>query len=343
MEEGLNFKIIFNKIKTIINYLLSKWVIISFFIVIGAILGVYLAKKTPKQYNAQSTFMINSSKGSGNLSSLLGMASSLGLGGSTGSANIENVSEIIISNRIIINTLLNKVKYRNHEIILGNYFIEKFKIRENWVLENKEYQDITFTATDIKNLSPDESLVFTLILKKIKSTISVDFEKQSGIISLSSISDDEFFSHQLTNLLIEELTTFYVNRSTQNERETFTILSNKTDSIKSLLESSEIALAKLKDNSFRTVKAIEKIQEIQLEREIGILSMMYSTSVTNVEMARVNLLQKKPFIQVIDAPISPLKVIKKSSIINAIMFSFLFGFLIVSFFIAKHEIKQALK
>ncbi len=82
---------------------------------------------------------------------------------------------------------------------------------------------------------------------------------------------------------------------------------------------------------------------MQLEREISILSVIYSTSVSNVEMARINLLQKKPFIQIIDVPILPLTVLEKSTIVMIIIYGFLFFFFIVCFFVAKSEIQKALK
>jgi len=343
MEEGLNLKKIVEKIQILIKYLLSKWKIIGVICLIGAVLGFYIGNSSITEYRAKSTFMINSSKGGGSkFSALIGMASSLGLGLGASSMNVENVSEIIISDRIVLNSLLKKQKVGDEVVKLGNYYIDKFGLREKWIEKDRPYKNYKFKGTNAYELSTEEYQISTLILERVKELLNVDYDKQSGIISISCKSKDQLFSYHLTNTLIDELTTFYVDRTTENERETFKILSSKTDSIKAVLQEAEGQLAQLKDNSYKTVKATGRLKEMQLEREIGILSVMYSTSVTNVEMARVNLLQKKPFIQVIDAPILPLKKLKKSFILYAILYGILFFFLITSFLIIRLEIKKAL-
>lgn len=343
MEEGLNFKKVVRKIKVIVNLLLSKWKSIVLISILGASLGFYIAKISVPKYNAKSTFMVSSPKGGSQLSSLLGMASSLGLGSGSSEMSIESVSEVIISDRIVLNALLHKQIIKENPTCLGNYFIETFGLRKKWQKENKPYKDFKFTGTKAFKLSNNENRLAKLVLRPVKNLLNVDFEKQSNIITISCKSVDPTFSNLFTNTLIEKLTSFYVNKATQNERETFEILTSKTDSIKTVLQESEVELAKLKDNSFKTVKAIGRLKEMQLEREIGILSVMYSTSVSNVEMARVNLLQKKPFIQIIDEPILPLTGVKKSLVISIIIWAFLFFFFTVCFLIAKTEILNALK
>lgn len=343
MEEGLNFKQVIQKIKTLTRYLISKWKAISIISVLGALIGFYIGKTSIAEYRATSTFMINSSKGGGQLSSIIGMASSLGIGLGGSSMSIENVSEVVVSDRIVLNSLLKKQKIEGKETCLGNYYIDQFGLRDKWIEKDKPYKDYKFSGSDAFNLTNEEYKLATIILGNIKGLINVDFEKQSNIVTISCKSRNQVFSFNLTKTLIDELTTFYINRTTKNERETFNILSSKTDSIKNVLQKAEVELAKLKDNSFKTVKAVGRLQEMQLEREIGILSVMYSTSVSNVEMARVNLLQKKPFIQIIDQPILPLRELKKSPVVFGIMLMVLFGFLTTLFFVVKHEVALSLK
>lgn len=344
MEEGLNFKRLIEKFGQIKNLLLSKWKVIVLVVVLGAALGGFIAKKSPTTYTSKSSFMVTSSKGGGGrLGSLLGMASSLGLGVGDGSMTVDNVSEIIVSERIVLNTLLAEVEIEGKQVKLGNYFIDSMGVADQWLEEDYKYKDIRFTSGSAYEMSPDENVIAKRIIGRVKRLLSVDFQKQTGIIRISASSEDELFSYHILPALIGELTEFYVDRKTENERETFKILVAKSDSIRAVLERTENELALLKDQSYQTVKAVNRLKEMQLEREVSILSVMYSTGVSNVEMARVNLLQETPFIQVIDQPFLPLKRVKKSFIVHGILFAFLFGFLIAGFYVVRLEIKLALK
>ena len=69
---------------------------------------------------------------------------------------------------------------------------------------------------------------------------------------------------------------------------------------------------------------------------------MYLEIVKNLEISKLTLLNQTPIIQIIDRPILPLKVEKKSKIFLGLLGAFLGGFLSLFFFVFKKLFEDAL-
>ena len=78
-------------------------------------------------------------------------------------------------------------------------------------------------------------------------------------------------------------------------------------------------------------------------RRVEVLNTMYLELIKNLELSKLTLLNQTPIINIIDKPILPLEVDKKSLLLAGILGGFLGGFLIILFFILNKLFKDALK
>ena len=79
-----------------------------------------------------------------------------------------------------------------------------------------------------------------------------------------------------------------------------------------------------------------------LMRRVEVLNAMYLEIVKNLEISKITLLNQTPIIQIIDKPILPLQIEKKSMAVLGLLGAFLGGFLSLVFFIFRKLFKDAL-
>jgi uncharacterized protein involved in exopolysaccharide biosynthesis len=108
------------------------------------------------------------------------------------------------------------------------------------------------------------------------------------------------------------------------------------------LEIAELEFAKVKDINQRIVKASGRLKELQLMRRVEVLNTMYLEIVKNLELSKITLLNQTPIINIIDKPILPLQVEKKSKTVLGLLGVFLGGFLSLIFFVFRKLFKDAL-
>jgi len=143
--------------------------------------------------------------------------------------------------------------------------------------------------------------------------------------------------------LFETLSEFYVSKTNQRQRETYTMAQNYFDSLSLELRQAEFELASLKDKNVLKVKSKGVLEELRTLRKVETLNVAYTESLKNLELSKFNLINQTPILQLIDRPVYPLKENKANIILIAfavLMLCFFFATIII---IANKIIKDALK
>ena len=140
-----------------------------------------------------------------------------------------------------------------------------------------------------------------------KALVTADYNEDSNIMSLTAATTEEVLSFELARGLYESLSNYYVNKAVEKQLKTYRIVSAKRDSVMTALRSAEYQLASFKDRGRGLVFRTDQIAEMRLQREITALAAIYAEVAKNTEVADFALRNKTPFIQVIDAPVYPLR------------------------------------
>lgn len=335
------------KIKSGYLYLLTKWILIATFGILGGVLGFTYAWFKKPVYKAVTTFVLEDTENGGGLGQYAGLASMIGIdvGGGGGIFQGDNILELYRSRTMIKKTLLTTVDYNGKSQLLVDRYIDFNKLREKW-LKRPGLSGLHFTEADPKNgLSTLKfSRLQDSVLGKIVDDIETHYldvskpDKKLSIIMTVVTSPDEFFSKTFNEQIVKNVNDFYVQTKTKKSLYNVNILQQKTDSVRSVMNGAIYSGASIADatpnlNPTRQVQRIVPMQRSQFSAETnkGILEEL----VKNLEMSKIALRKETPLIQIIDSPVFPLEKTSASKIVFMIIGGFISTILIVIFFISK--------
>ncbi|MEQ7800917.1 Wzz/FepE/Etk N-terminal domain-containing protein [Pedobacter sp. ASV1-7] len=341
-QDEISLRDIALKLKKLFNYLAGKWLIITIFCIIGAVIGYMYATWKKPVYTASTTFVIENGEGRGGMGQYAGLASMVGLDiGSSGGGIFQgdNILELYKSRTMIENTLLTAVDDNGKPKLLLNRFIEFNGLKDSW--KGTIYEGVTFdlhskdsTLTRLQN-----SILTTIIADINKNYLVVDkADKMSSIIKVDIKAKDEFFAKEFNDQIVKSVNDFYIQTKTKKSIENIKILTLKTDSVRSVMNGAIYSAAKIADatpnlNPTREVQRAAPIQRSQFNAETN--RTILGELVKNLEMSKMGLLKESPLIQVIDQPVYPLNVTALSTIKGALMGALLMGFIIIMILISK--------
>ena len=300
---------------------------------------VYKAISTPVTYTAELTFMVNEDDGGGmgGMSAILGQ---IGLGGgSRGKNNLDKILELAKSRNIIQQVIFDTVAINGKEDIMGNHIINLYDYHEKWEEDTTGLKEFLFKEADHFSRTRIHNKVLKALYRRIIGTpeilgfFSKGYSKDTGIMEFTAKTINEDLSIHLCKKVYEKLSTFYVTKTVEKQRQTFDVMLQKVDSVKKEMQGAEYGLANFKDSHAGLFTTKAKLREMQLQRDVQVLNEMYAVSLKNFEIADFTLKNKTPFIQLIDEPLAPLKPEGESVIKNLIIGVFIGGFFSISFII----------
>jgi len=316
---------------------------------IGAGVGVYRAISTPITYTAEMTFMINEDEGSdiGGIGAVLGQ---FGLGTAGGSEyNLEKIAKLAKSRRIVHAAILDSIFLDGTDDLIANHIIKRYKLEEFWKAEESIAQiDFKLSNSTPESFSRAEHLVLNKVYNMVVGTTNSEgffnlrFSEMTGILSMSTTTNVEELSIQLTKDLYESLSEFYVTKSIEKQQATFDQLDAKRDSIEALLKSKEYELASFGDRTLGVTTRVGNLRQGRIRREVSILTIMFGEATKNLETADFLLKNAKPFFQVIDNVYYPVKRNKVSKLKAGIIFGLVFVFIAILFLIIYRVVQTAL-
>lgn len=337
-----------------------NWMLIGLLIFGFLCYLMYDVYTTPVTYTAQLKFMLNDDGGGADGMSLV--LGSLGLGGmrkGKGLTGMEKILQLFKTRTVIDRSLITPAEVGNLIKPLANHIIDTYGFQDlldsygstAWKRKLEGLENYQFSDTlDVDNLDEQQQILMKIlydnvvgnsargILPMMVSTYSEDAE----IMTLTVTTKTEDLTIGLINRIYEELSGFFIDKAIEKQQKTFDILTEKNDSIQTALRGAEYSLADFKDSHRKLMTVKGTLKRTALERKVRLLTIMYGESVKNLEVADFSLRRRKPYVQIIDAPMRPLSPRVKSQK-NAIIYSILIGGVLGSMFvIARKIVRDAL-
>lgn len=302
---------------------------------------VYKAVTTPVTYEAELTFMVNEDDGGG-LGGVGAILGQFGLGGGgKGKNNLNKILELAKSRVIVQQVIFDSIDLVGKKDFLGNHLINLYAFHEEWSDDTTGLADFLFTSANLVTRNEKYALktVYNKIIggENVEGLFSNRYNEDTGIMRFNARTADEELSIKLCGVMYEYLSYFYITRTIEKQKQTFDVMLQKVDSVKSAMAAKEYQLANFLDQNRGLFTAKAKRRELELQRDVRILNEMYAVTLKNFEIADFSLKNKTPFIQLIDEPMAPLRTIKESKIKNLIIGIFL-GFIFATIIIIGRKI-----
>ena len=327
-------------IRKILLDIIKKWWIFLIIGLAGAITGFIYASKQKPVYESYLSFALDEGGSEGSGSAALGIAAQFGisLGGSQDVFTGDNILEIMLSRRVIENTLLSTDTFDNKSTTLIEYYLE------NEIYNNEKDNDksqIHFYPGESRNTFSyaKDSLLYHVFLEFKNTRITARRpDKRLNIYELLVDSHSEKFSKEFTDKLIYETNRFYTEIRSKKEKETLDILEKRVPYMKEKLDSSISTRAAIQDANLNTAFENAQVPLIKQENNAQVYAAAYAEMFKNLEVARFQYLRSIPLLQVIDAANYPMKKISQGKLKTAIIFCvisvfiFLVAFIMIDFF-----------
>ena len=340
--DEISLKELILKIQEWWRYLLSKWMIILAFGLLGGALGFWYASTKKPIYTATTTFVLEDEKlGGGGLGSLAGLASMAGVdvGSGGGIFQGDNILQLYKSRKMLQQTLLTSITVDGKVQTLLERYIQFNELNEKWQ-EKPELLKLKFKADSLIEgnvfLKPDrlrDSLITTIVNDISKSYLSVvKPDKKLSIIKVDVKAKDEIFAKAFNENIVKNVNDFYLQTKTKKSIQNVQIMQRKTDSVRAVMNGAIYSAVAVADatpnlNPTRQVQRIAPAQKAQFSAETN--KAILGSLVQNLEMSKVALMKETPLLEVIDEPIYPLQKEKFGYAKGIIFGGLLFGFLAI--------------
>lgn len=345
-SDEISLKELIIKIKEWCSFLLKKWKIITLVGFIGGLCGFFYASNQKIKYTAKITFVLEEGKGStsglGGLATLAGQFG-VDVGGSSGGGLLsgDNILLYFKSPSLAREVLLSSFDSSTNASI-ADVYANDYGLKKTWS-ENKKIGNINFPIFNVNSTYSrlQDSLLQTIINTIITSQFTVArTDKKAGFIDVSSTMQNELLAKVYCERIVQKVVDRYIHIKTQRQNATVQKLQLRVDSIANLLRQKTASGASLQNSSstmdinplYRTGTTVAVESTL---RDKTLLSTIFASVTQNLEMAKFTLNQETPVIQIVDAPVLPLKKEKVSRLKTAILGYFLFSFLLVMGLIVK--------
>ncbi len=328
----------------------QRWYVVALICLLTSGYFLYNAFQARWAYNANLTFMLNDSEkgGMGGIGSLLGQ---FGLGGGGGEGNLDKIVELSRSSRILKTALFAKATIDGREDFFANHVINAMGLHEEWKKDTSGLPNFLFTRGEFENFNRIENHATNEILglmnAKKDPLFTCGYAKLSTIFSMNFISPNEELSIQLVRKIFENLSEFYVMKTTERERQTHDVLRAQKDSVYAVMRGKEVSAARFQDFNRGLVLQSEKVKGDQMQKDAQIATLAYGEMLKQYAIADFALKNNTPFIQPIDMPTAPLER-KRDSKRKALMLGLGLGLFlsvggIIVYHIVSTSVKEALK
>ena len=310
---------------------------------IFAIIGLFVAIFSDKEYTSSVTMIpqLNESKGnSGGIAGLAAMAG-INLGDIGGSEALSPTIYPIIMQSVpfkkeLMQTL---VKFDNipQPISLYDYYINSqyqtfnfFSFLKKYTIglpvlvikairgDDKRKNEI-MKSSSLLQISQEEIGVSKLLAEKVLLSIN----QKEGIITLSASMPEAIASTQVVeaarSLLQKYITAFKINKVQQN----LDFIIERYTEAKQNCEAKRQELAVFRDANRNVISALSKTREEQLNNEYSLSFSVYSELAKQLEQAKIKVKETQPILTVIEPAVVPMQKSKPNRPLILIVFVFM--------------------
>ncbi len=340
-SSDMSLKELFLKLQTYISAITSRWLMLCLFGFGFAFLFLIANFNIKPQYTANLSYMLNEDE-SGGLGGISAMLGQFGLGMGSSESNLDKIIELSRTRRITQNALFNKKTLHNNNDYLANHLIKSLEYTGHWAdkgllsflssQDSLNLEGFRFLQDSVEKFSLIENKALkalhqVMVGKHMKgSTFQSTYSEITGIMNFSMTTSDPQLSILIVNSMYDNLSKYYIEKSTEKQKSDYAIIKSKYDSISTELNNVQYSIARSSDRNqdmFLSQDLLPLKKMAQNERR---LQLMLGEAEKQKQIAELTLGNKTPYIQVIDKPILPLKPVNKSRV-----FYFLLGGLVGGF------------
>lgn len=343
-DDEISLKDLIKSIQSWFSLLFKNSLLILLVGSIGGGLGFYLAYSTKPVFKAESKFVVKEGGPSG-LSGSLGNLSSL-LGGGGGSS-LDRMVAVIGSDRVMGKVLLSTVLIEEKSDLVINHFINLNKsLKASWAKDTALAKARFIPADTIPQyFNFPQRKAYKSVLASFsgeKGIVSKNFDKKTGIISLTVTHANEEFAIEVNRLIYDELKLFMREQSSETANMNVELLTKKVDSIQGELNGVRRALARRTDQSMGLLLNEDKVELKSLAVKEQILLTMYGEAQKNLEtfLFMGQSASNSTALNLLDAPFSPLTPAAKSKVLYTAAGFFLASFLCFGFILLRRWYKN---
>jgi hypothetical protein len=331
--------------RSFIQEIIRYWYIPAVCILLAMAYQGYQYSRFEPIYPASITFSVDEDEG-GSSSGLTGILGQFGLGSVRPSRyNLDKILALSKSRRVIEHTLFDKIILDGKNDFLANHLIREYELNHSPLPGEGSESGFFFTHDSLPAFNRQENEMLLSLFNFIigppdnpkKALITADYNEDTNIMSIDVSTTSEELSLALANRMFESLSEYYVNKAIEKQAKTLSVITAKKDSVLSVLKGTEYQLANFKDSHRGLLMRTDQISELRLQREITALSAMYAEVLKNTEVADFSLKNKMPFIQVIDAPLSPIQP-TQISLLRKLLISIIIGGIIGSVLVVGRKV-----
>jgi len=340
-EKELTLKLVIVKTLGFYRFVVANFLFILMFGLAGMIAGITYTWLQDPAYEATVTFTAEEDRNA--MSGLQGIAAQFGfnVGETSTIFSGDNLSALIQSRKIITRALLLPVVINNTKTNLLNMYMDIYMNKKD--ISDTALKNISFPLEqDVSTYSRlQDSVLNSICSSLIKKNVSaLKPDKRLDIFAIVCTSKNEVFSVEMTKQLVSVVSSFYIETKTKRSAQTVSILQSKADSIKREYDIALSGRAAISDANLNPAFQSPQVAVQKRQTDITVLSTAYTELIKNLEIAKFNLLQNTPLIQVIDEPETPLKKIKSSRFLTGVIWGILFGFGGIFAAMLRNEIKE---
>jgi len=314
------------RIRTLIIYLKTKKMIVFTLLIIGMSAGIFKGIISKPLYKSTTKFMLQSENQAFSLTGLTG-----GLLGSSGASSDmfseTNFMEIILMRPLFEKTLLEEFpeKLNNRKISYLDYYLIKSKKIEEFQ-EDEQLKSIRFNINEKIKSRIKDSIIGSIIFSFKENVVTIGkVDDENSILKLDIETIDEKFSKYFGEELLKNVSEYAIENKIKKQKITVATLEKQVDSVRRELFSSMGYIASSNDNLFGLNPALQsaKLPSSKKQVDVQANTIILSELVKHLELARMNLLNQKPLIHIVEKPIFPLEMKKLGIVKGAVIYGFI--------------------
>lgn len=343
-EDEVSIKEIISTAKVWFFYFLLNWWKIGIVAICFALAGYFFAKSKPVFYNAKLGFVVEETKTAGGLSSLAGQLGFDFSGGGGGTLLTgENLLIFLRSNSLTKEVLLTPIKGEKNYSLADKY-ADVYDFRNRWKENDKINATIFFPPNSTQPFTRlQDSLLQVIVAGILKNELIVERpEKKASYVTVEVKTRAEEISAMFSKLLVQKAIERYILSKTKRQTTNVDRLQRRADSIEAVLNNKTFINASQQERLL-DINPASKTMAVSAEvssRDKVMLYTVYGEVIKNLEIAKVQLNQETPTIQIVDNVELPLAVVKKSKLIYFLIGGFIGGGIVMVFLIAFKQGKK---
>lgn len=334
-----------------------KTVIIT--VIIFAILGLFIALFSPKEYTASTTMVPQINSGSSKMGGLSSLASLAGfnLDMNAGGNELSPIiyPQIVSSTEFQLKIINTKYSFEelDEEVTLFDYYLDYYKpglfvVLKNYTIglprvisgaikRDKEIVDVMDQVnSDIIRISKDQYE----IIKSVKEKLTLSVNEKDGYLTLESRFNEAVLSAQIAEIAKELLQENITQLKIEKARAQMEFIEERYEEKKEEFEEAQSKLANFRDANKNISSALMRTQEERLQNEYQLAFEVYSELAKQLEQARIKVKEDTPVFLVIEEVVVPIEKSKPNRLVILAIWLVLGGIIGIALIIGRRYISN---